>query len=64
MLVLSRKVGERIVIGDGIVVTVLEVKGRQVRIGIEASHDTPIWRGELVGLDAAPVKGARELVHA
>ena len=36
MLVLSRKVGERVVIGDNIVVTVLEVKGRQVRLGFEA----------------------------
>lgn len=47
MLVLSRKIGERIVIGNGIVVTVLEVKGRQVRLGIEAPLAVPIWRGEL-----------------
>ncbi len=47
MLVLSRKVGERVVIGDRIVVTVLEVKGRQVRLGFEAPSDVQIWRGEL-----------------
>ena len=47
MLVLSRKIGEKIVIGKGVVVTVLEVKGRQVRLGIEAPLDVPIWRGEL-----------------
>ena len=47
MLVLSRKVGERVVIGDRIVVTVLEVKGRQVRLGFEAPPDVQIWRGEL-----------------
>jgi carbon storage regulator len=47
MLVLSRKVGERVVIGDRIVVTVLEVKGRQVRLGFEAPPNVPIWRGEL-----------------
>jgi len=47
MLVLSRKVGERVVIGDQIVVTVLEVKGRQVRLGFEAPPDVQIWRGEL-----------------
>lgn len=47
MLVLSRKVGERVVIGDQIVVTVLEVKGRQVRLGFEAPPDIQIWRGEL-----------------
>jgi len=47
MLVLSRKIGERVLIGDRIVVTVLEVKGRQVRLGFEAPPDVPIWRGEL-----------------
>ena len=47
MLVLSRKVGERVVIGDQIVVTVLEVKGRQVRLGFEAPSNVQIWRGEL-----------------
>ena len=47
MLVLSRKVGERVVIGDNIVVTVLEVKGRQVRLGFEAPPDIQIWRGEI-----------------
>ena len=46
MLVLSRKVGERVVIGDQIVVTVLEVKGRQVRLGFEAPPEIQIWRGE------------------
>lgn len=47
MLVLSRKLGERVVIGDGIVVTVLEVKGKNVRLGFEAPADISIWRGEL-----------------
>jgi len=47
MLVLSRKVGERVLIGDGIVVQVLEVSGRQVRLGIQAPADLRIWREEL-----------------
>lgn len=47
MLVLSRKIGEKIVIGDGIVVTVLETKGKGVRLGIEAAPNVPVWRGEL-----------------
>jgi len=47
MLVLSRKVGEKIVIGNQIVVTVLEVKGRQIRLGIEAPADVSVWRGEI-----------------
>ncbi|MFL5328495.1 MAG: carbon storage regulator [Gemmataceae bacterium] len=48
MLVLSRKVGEKILIGNGIVVTVLESKGRQIRLGIEAPANVSVWRGELV----------------
>jgi carbon storage regulator len=48
MLVLSRKIGERIVIGDGIVVTVLQVDGRKVRIGIDAPSDVPVFRRELI----------------
>ena len=47
MLVLRSKVGERVVIGEQIVVAVLEVKGRQVRLGFEAPPDIQIWRGEL-----------------
>ncbi len=48
MLVLSRKVGERIVIGDGISVVVNRVAGNRVTIGIEAPDDVRIVRGELV----------------
>ena len=47
MLVLSRKIGEQMVIGESIVVTVLEVNGRSIRVGIEAPPDVPIWRAEL-----------------
>ncbi len=47
MLVLSRKVGERIVIGNGIVVVVKRVSGQRVTFGIEAPHDVKIIRGEL-----------------
>lgn len=48
MLVLSRKVGERVVIGDSIVLTVVRVQGDRVRIGIEAPHEVPVMREELV----------------
>jgi carbon storage regulator len=44
MLVLTRKVGETILIGDNIRVKVLEVKGGQVRIGIEAPESINILR--------------------
>jgi carbon storage regulator len=47
MLVLSRKVGERVVIGEGVVLTVLEVDRRRIRLGIEAPANVAIWRKEL-----------------
>jgi carbon storage regulator len=47
MLVLSRKPGEKLVIGDGITVTVLEVVGGRIRLGVEAPEDVRILRGEL-----------------
>lgn len=48
MLVLTRRVNERVVIGDDIVVTVLEVHGEQVRIGIEAPRDVKVFREEVI----------------
>ena len=47
MLVLSRKLGERVILGEGIVVTVTELNGQRVRIGIEAPDDVRVLRGEL-----------------
>jgi carbon storage regulator len=47
MLVLSRKVGQRIRLGDGIVVTVLDLRGGQVRLGIEAPEDVVVLRDEI-----------------
>jgi carbon storage regulator len=47
MLVLSRKPGEKVVIGGGITVTVLEVVGGRIRLGVEAPGDVRILRGEL-----------------
>ena len=55
MLVLSRKIGERIVINDNITVEVLQILGNRVRIGITAPTGVPILREELV---AAPPKAA------
>ena len=48
MLVLSRKPGEKVVIDGGITVTVVEVSGGRVKIGIEAPADVAILRSELV----------------
>lgn len=47
MLVLSRKAGEKVVIEGGITLTVVQVEGGRVRIGIDAPHDVRILRGEL-----------------
>lgn len=47
MLVLTRKVGERIQIGDKIVVTVVRIQNEKVRIGIEAPDDVVILREEV-----------------
>lgn len=48
MLVLSRKVGERIQIGDDIIVTVTAIKGNRVQVGIDAAPTVSIRRGELL----------------
>ena len=47
MLVLSRKVGEKIEIGNGITLVVLQVSGKAVRVGIEAPREVAIRRSEI-----------------
>ena len=47
MLALSRKKNEAIIIGNNIEITVLEVKGDQVKIGISAPKDVPVYRKEV-----------------
>ncbi|MCH2115512.1 MAG: carbon storage regulator [Pirellulales bacterium] len=47
MLVLTRKQNEKIRIGDSITITVLRLKGKSIRLGIEAPHNVSVIRGEL-----------------
>lgn len=48
MLVLSRKRDERILIGDNIVITIVDIRGDKVRIGVEAPSHVPVHRQEIV----------------
>lgn len=47
MLILTRRLGEALTIGDDVSVVITEVKGNQVRIGIDAPPDVKVYRGEI-----------------
>jgi carbon storage regulator len=47
MLVLSRKINETIIINDNIVITVVDIRGDKVRLGIDAPKDVPVHRQEV-----------------
>lgn len=51
MLVLSRRLGEKIFIGENICITVVDIDRGKIRLGIEAPRETPIYRQELLPLD-------------
>jgi carbon storage regulator len=55
MLILTRKSGEKIRIAGNIELTVLQVSGSQVKIGIDAPKDVTIMREELLGRDARDI---------
>lgn len=59
MLVLSRKEGEKLVIGDNITLVVSKIAGNRVTVGIEAPADVKIFRGELKQKDEAEEKKPR-----
>jgi carbon storage regulator len=54
MLILQRRIGESMVIGNGITVTVMNVRGKAVTLGIEAPKRIPIRRSELVQKASRP----------
>ena len=60
MLILTRKIGESIVIGDNVKVTVLGVEGRQIRIGIDAPKEISVHRQEIYDKIAAEKSLAAE----
>jgi len=53
MLVVSRKVGQSIIVADQIKITVIEIRGNQIRLGIEAPKEVPVQREELAQVSAA-----------
>lgn len=63
MLVLTRKLGESIVIGNNVRVTVLEMQGKQIRLGIEAPPEVSVHRGEVYERIEAENRLAAENVH-
>ncbi len=54
MLVLSRKLGEKIFIGDNICITVVDIDRGKIRLGIEAPREVAIYRQELLPQGAMP----------
>jgi len=63
MLILSRKVHQEILIGNGICITIVAIRGKQVRIGIKAPPQVPIRRDELEPLpDPMPAEPAADLL--
>lgn len=65
MLVLSRKLGEKIYISDNICITVVDIDRGKIRLGIEAPRDVPIFRQELLGEKKdAPVTAEKPTVAA
>jgi carbon storage regulator len=60
MLILSRKLNEKIMIGDNITISVVEVRGDQVRIGVDAPKTVKVFRQEVYDAIRAENKAASE----
>ncbi len=59
MLVLTRQLGESLLIGDTVKIVVLEARGNQIRLGIDAPSEVRVLRQELSGTPAAAKPGKR-----
>ena len=64
MLVLTRREDESIMIGDDVEITIVDVRGDKVRLGIEAPRDVPIYRQELLPLNGEPPAPPHQLPSA
>jgi carbon storage regulator len=62
MLVLSRKLGEKIIVGDNITITVVDIDRGKIRLGIEAPREVPIFRQELLPLKGEEVAPSATIV--
>lgn len=63
MLALTRKIGERIIIADNIILTVVDIKGDNVRLALEAPKEVKIFRGEIYDSIVAENKEAAKVNH-
>lgn len=60
MLVLTRRIGESLRIGDNVTVTILDVQGNQIRIGVAAPRDVTVLREEIAGRNPIAFTSAHE----
>lgn len=63
MLVLTRRLGETIVIGDDITIKIVDIHGKQIRIGIEAPKEISVYRGEIYDRIMQENKAAAEAAN-
>lgn len=61
MLILSRKIDQKIRIGENIVLTIIDIKGDQVKIGVEAPNDVKVFRQEVFSAIQSENKAANQI---